>query len=59
MTSTLPSLTCPAPTSKAITSVCVFCGSGDGGNPEYREQATGMTLQPILSQTPSVTHSNE
>lgn len=49
MTSTLPSLTCPTPASKAITSVCVFCGSGDGGNPEYREQATGMTLQPILS----------
>ncbi|CDH48224.1 lysine decarboxylase [Lichtheimia corymbifera JMRC:FSU:9682] len=42
MTSTLPSLTCPAPASKSITSVCVFCGSGDGGNPEYREQATAL-----------------
>ncbi|KAI9311184.1 hypothetical protein BX666DRAFT_1868329 [Dichotomocladium elegans] len=39
MTSTLPSMTTPAPRTKEIKSICVFCGSGNGGSPEYIEQA--------------------
>ncbi|KAI9496454.1 hypothetical protein BDB00DRAFT_758214 [Zychaea mexicana] len=40
MNSTLPALDKPVARTKEIDSVCVFCGSGPGGNPEYVEQAS-------------------
>ncbi|KAI7855941.1 hypothetical protein BDC45DRAFT_544780 [Circinella umbellata] len=41
MNSTLPALNKSVPRTKEIESICVFCGSGNGGRPEYVESASG------------------
>lgn len=39
--SPLPAMSTPAPRSKEIKSVCVFCGSGPGADPIYVKEAEG------------------
>jgi predicted Rossmann-fold nucleotide-binding protein len=43
MASTLPKLSKPAHFSGEIKSACVFCGSGNGADPIYVQEAYGKS----------------
>lgn len=45
MATTLPKLSNPAPFSGEIKSACVFCGSGNGADPIYVQEAYGKCEQ--------------